>query len=294
MPEITLSSLLISIPEEFMLALFAWIILNKRDTVGIINVVAAGLVAAVSFESIHILFYPNLTLIAAIQLVAFVLILYFAYKTSYIEAIVGGLLTVIIALVVQAAVVSVGLAITGYGSQNFETNLFAKFIALIPELVVIGICSFICYKKKIKLFDPKKKKQDELSSSKTRYLILQLTFTLLIIAINYKIFFARTGVLDDTDKMLVALNFTVIVSFTVLVIKSAFKMGDTIQKDGELKRTLDGREIVQNIDCLCKLLESKEYNEVKDILESLKYEVDSGMINSDSNNRGATSGSPIK
>ena len=294
MPDISLPSLLIlSVPEEFMLALFAWVILNRRNTVGIINVVAAGLVAAVSFESVHILFYPNLALIAAIQVVAFVLILYFAYKTSLIEAVLGGLITIVVALVVQAAVVSVGLAITGYGSQNFETSLLAKFLALLPELVVIGISSFICYKKKVKVFDFKKK-QDELYSSKIRYLILQLTFTLLIIAINYKIFFVRIGILNSSDKILVAINFAVIVSFTVMVIKSAFEMGDSIQKDGELKRTLDGREIVQNIDYLCKLLESKEYNEVKNILESLKHEVDSGMINNNSNNRGATIGNSIK
>jgi len=295
MPEISLPSLLVlSVPEEFMLALFAWVILSKRDTVGIINVVTAGLVAAVSFESVHILFYPDLALIAVIQVVAFVLILYFIYKTSYIEAIVAGLLTFIAVLVVQATVVSVGLAITGYGSQNYETSLLAKFITLLPELAVMGIGSFICYKKKIKVFDFKMKKKDECYSSKIRYLILQLTFTLLIIAINYKIFFVRVGILDSTDKMMVAINFTVILLFTVLVIKSAFKMGDSIQKDGDMKRTLDGKEIVQNIDCLCKLLESKEYNEVKDILESLKHEVDSGMINNDGNNRGATIGNSIK
>ena len=57
-------------------------------------------------------------------------------------------------------------------------------------------------------------------------------------------------------------------------------MGDIIKKEEELKRKYDGREIIQNINYICSLIDSKEYNEVKKFLESMKNDVDDKIVSS--------------
>jgi len=64
------------------------------------------------------------------------------------------------------------------------------------------------------------------------------------------------------------------------LIRSVFKIGETIQKEEEVKRQMDGREFVQNIDYLCALIDEKQYGELKRVLQSIKKDIENGIIKS--------------
>jgi len=288
MEHFTLAEFLaISIPEEFFMALFAWAILGKKDSVRFLNVVAAGLVLAISFAIIYMTAYPNLTLVSLFQVSVFILIIFYFYNLNCLEAIVSALITAIVVAVTQSASVNIGLSLSGYTFDEYSVSIALKSLFIIPEYLVLGLSSFILCRKHIKILNFKKKSLSKSSSSKVRYLVLQLTFTFLVIIINYVMFaFHKIYIETLEDKALIILNFLIIIIFTILAVKGAFKMSESIQKEEELKRELDGREIIQNIDYLCKLMDMKEYSEVESILKSMKEEVDRDMVSKDDINRG--------
>jgi hypothetical protein len=82
------------------------------------------------------------------------------------------------------------------------------------------------------------------------------------------------------------MNLALIVFFTVLILISVFKLGKDIQLEEEQKRSFDGREFLQNIDYLCKLMEKKDYSEAEKMLESIKTDVNTGLLNNPRTNRG--------
>lgn len=88
------------------------------------------------------------------------------------------------------------------------------------------------------------------------------------------------------NKALVLLCLLLNIVFTVILIKSVFRMGDVIQKEEELKRKYDGREILQNVNYISSLIDLKEYDEVKKFLESMKGDVSDKLVgNEDRANR---------
>ncbi|MFZ5986207.1 MAG: hypothetical protein ACOYWZ_03655, partial [Bacillota bacterium] len=53
------SFLAVSVPEQFLMALFAWIILGKSETAKFRNVVFVGISAAVAFKALQVILINN-------------------------------------------------------------------------------------------------------------------------------------------------------------------------------------------------------------------------------------------
>jgi hypothetical protein len=264
-----------SIPESLVIAIFAWVILGKKDSVKFYNVIIAGLLSGASLAPIYVLLYPYTDVSVLLQIIAFALIILFVFRINFIEAIVGSLFSTISVTITQIVIISIGYFITGLNLKDIPNNLFLKFTYAYIEIAVVGIVSYIMYRKNIKIFSFKPVNKGESYSSKIRYLVLQITFAILIIINNSKIFYFNIASFKtNMDKVLLFFNFFVIFTFTVLVIMSALKMSQIIQKEEEEKRKLDNKEIIQNIDYLCKLMDLKRYEEVNNILKSIKNDVD--------------------
>jgi hypothetical protein len=93
-------------------------------------------------------------------------------------------------------------------------------------------------------------------------------------------FINNTGIFKSfSDKLIIVSSFIITIIFTALLIKSVFKIGETIQKEEKVKRQMDGRELIQNIEYLCALIDEKQYGELKRVLGSIKSDIESGMIN---------------
>jgi len=279
-----LDFLLVSIPEQFLMALMVWAILGKKESIKIYKTIICGLILACSFEGIYLLTNQNVVLLTLAQVITFILVVYFIYDLNYIEAIIGTLLTTLIFMLVQATIINVGYVITGIKYTELSTGNIQKILFVIPEYILVCPLSFILYIKNIKLLNFKKKKMDRVSIKKVRYLVLQLTFIFLLLLINYRVFLYN---LNKFDKSLIIMSFLIVIVFTILVVQSAFKVGESIQKEEELKRKIDGIEIIQNIDYLNTLIDKEEYDEVKTILKSFKNDVDKGMVNSKLTSRGS-------
>ncbi len=264
-----------SIPESLVIAVFAWLILGKKDYVKFYNVVIAGLISGASVAAIYVLLYPYTDVSVLLQIFTFALIILFVFKVNFVEAIVGSLFTTISVVIIQTAMISIGYFITGLNLRDIPNSLFLKLTYTYIEIIIVSIISLVMYKKNIKIFSFKPIKKGESYSSKIRYLVLQIIFAILIVINNSKIFYFNIGSFKtNMDKVLVFFNFFVIFTFTVLVINSALKMSQSIQREEEEKRKLDNKEIIQNIDYLCKLMDSKKYEEVDNILHSIKSDVD--------------------
>ncbi|MDP4180766.1 MAG: hypothetical protein Q8942_06715 [Bacillota bacterium] len=275
-----------SVPEEFLLAFFAWTILGKKDSVKFRNVIATALITAIAFASIQVLSNSNITLMAIFNLVIFTVIIFFTYNLSLFESLVSSLLTIVIGTLIQAVTANVGLIITSFSLDDIESSRKLKLMFFIPYLVFFAVLSLVIYKLNIKVLNFKKKKSSIYYFSRIRFIVLQLTFTLLIIILNFRLYWSNKKLFDSpNDKVLIIMNFAFVVFFTILIVISVFKMGKSIQAEEERKRAYDGREIFQNIDYLCKLMEMKEYSEVEKMLEYIKSDVDTDIINKSRTNR---------
>lgn len=272
--------LTVSIPEEFLMAFFVWAILGKKDTVKFVNVVITGLVLAFAFVSIQFLVHPYATLAIFLNLAAFMLLIYFIYRLNFIEAIIGALLATVVMVITQAIAANIVLLVTDYSISDLTEDGLLKTLVCIPEFIVFSLVTILLYKHNIKFLNFKKKKKvRQFYFNKFRYMVLQLTFTLFIILYNFRLYSFNKNLFESaTEKALIVVNLCVVVLFTVLVVNSVFKMGKTIQKEEELKRKFDGREYFQNIDYLCNLMNHKKYEEVSNILNSIKSEVNTGIV----------------
>lgn len=272
-----ISLLFVSFPEEFCLSLMAWTLLGKRDTVKFYNVFISAAILAVSFQIIYELFNPN-PIVIVLQFFSLMIVLYFVYRLTFIEAVLGTFISGILITVIQASVIEGGYVLTGLSASDIPTGSYQLSIYAFVECLFIGLISILLHSKNIKLITFKKKKTNAVETKKIRYLVLQLTFVFLIVFINYRLFFFNFNFFKTfNDKVLILLNFMVIITFTILAIKSAFKMSESVQKEEEQKRQIDNKEIVQNIDYLCRLMDTKEYSEVNTILKSIKQDVDNGL-----------------
>lgn len=264
-----------SVPESLMFAVFAWVILGKKDSVKFCNVIIAGLLSGASLAAIYVLLYPYTDVSGLLQMITFAIILLLVFRINFIEAIVGSSFASIGVVITQTVLISIGYFITGLNARDIPNNLFLKLTYTYIEIAVLGIVSYVMYRKNVKIFSFKPIRKGESYSNKIRYLVLQIIFAILIIMNNSKIFYFNIGSFKTyMDKVLVFFNFFVIITFTVLVIISALKMSQSIQKEEAEKRKLDNKEIIQNIDYLCKLMDSKKYEEVNNILQSIKNDVD--------------------
>ncbi len=264
-----------SMPEALVIAIFAWVILGKKDSVKFYNVIIAGLLSGASLAAIYVLLYPYTDVAGLLQMITFAIIILLVFRINFIEAIIGSSFASIGVIITQTVIVSIGYFITGLNIKDIPNNLFLRLTYTYIEVVAVSIVSYIMYRKNIKIFSFKPIRKGESYSNKIRYLVLQTTFAILIIINNSKIFYFNIGSFKTTmDKVLVFFNFFVIITFTVLVIISALKMSQSIQKEEEKKRKLDNKEIIQNIDYLCKLMDLKKYEEVNNILQSIKNDVD--------------------
>ncbi|MCX7745727.1 MAG: hypothetical protein N2645_02390 [Clostridia bacterium] len=266
--------LIVSVPEAFIVATFVWLILGKKQNIGFKNVIMVGAISASSSFTINIIFYPYLEITALVQAVAFTFILYFMYKLRFSQAVIGSIISYLVVAAIQMTIVSVGYLINGENYEELHPLSYLKILYPYIEFVVLGVISFILYKKNLKIFNFNNKNIDNFNYQKVRYTVLQMIFALVIVLINFKIFYVNIENFKTyMDKAALAINFLVIIVFTLIVIRSAFKMSTSIQREEEMKRELDGKEFIQNIDYICCLMETKNYSEVMSILNSIKKEV---------------------
>lgn len=275
------SFLAVSVPEQFLMALFAWIILGKSETAKFRNVVFVGISAAILYNLVGFLFYPNYLLVIVPQVLLFAVLIYFGYRLSFIEALLGCLFTIVIFIAIQGSTLNLICLITGVTEKQLLDSMFMRIVFPLPEFILMGAIAYFLYRENINIHYFRKKKLDKSQIGRIRFLILQLTFALFMIAIIYVMFFKNIDVYHTlTDKLLIISSLLVTIIFTALLVKSVFKIGETIQKEEELKRRYDGREIIQNINYMCSLIDAKEYGELRKTLESIKNDIDNGMVNS--------------
>ena len=85
----------VSLPEQLLMASFAWLLLGKLEKVRLLNVFGVGVVAAVLFYIVKSLasssFYSVLP-----QFVIFIVLICIAYRLNFIETIIGSLVTLVV------------------------------------------------------------------------------------------------------------------------------------------------------------------------------------------------------
>ncbi|OPZ91911.1 MAG: hypothetical protein BWY74_01812 [Firmicutes bacterium ADurb.Bin419] len=210
--------------------------------------------------------------IALIQAVGFAVLIFLGYKLSVLEAGLGCLVTIVFFTLVQGT--TVGLA-------GVYTNA-PRIYCFIAECIIISLILFFIYKKNINIYYLKENKLDKSQKSRLGFLVLQLLFAFFILLVIYTMFISNSEVFKSfTDKLLIVSSFIITIVFTVLLIRSVFKIGEIIQKEEEVKRRMDGIEIIQNLEYLCSLIDEKQYGELKRILKSIKNDIEAGMINSE-------------
>jgi hypothetical protein len=269
------------------MASFAWLLLGKLEKVRLLNVFGVGVVAAVLFYIVKSLasssFYSVLP-----QFVIFTVLICIAYRLNFIETIIGSLVTLVVFGVAQGTIINTMFVIVGLTGQDFDENLYVVVASAMVYLMVMFLMCYVFYKAKINIHYLRQKTKDKLYISRIRFLILQLAFGYLNLFIIYTLFFNNINVSETTiNKVLIILCLAFNILFTVVLVKSVFKMGNVIKREEELKRKYDGREIIQNINYICSLIDSKEYEEVKRFLESMKKDVDDKIV-SDKNSTNRT------
>jgi len=268
----------ISVPEQFMMALFAWVILGKKETARFRNVLFVGLFAALFFRILQMLLGSYVyTMIP--QVLIFAALIYFLYRVNVLESVVSCLVTMIIFAAIQGAMFNILCLWTGLTEAEFkEENLYLLFFA-IQYFIVIGAIVYVIYRLDINIRYLGKKNVKKHYVSRIRFLILQLIFAFLQLIIIYTIVVRNIEFLYSQENLLLVILAVIItITFTALVVKSVIKMGEHIQREEEQKRQYDGREIIQNINYLYSLVEEKRYDELKSVLESIKDDINSGMI----------------
>lgn len=273
---------LISLPEQFLMLLFIWIILGRKETVKFGKMIIAGLSTAVFYFPIQHVLHGNPPLVAVPQFIFIVLIVYFLYKLSALEALVGCLITFVVYATLQTTLINV-LGVLTLGTSNIkETTEFVYFFSVVYYSVSL-LLNYIVYKSGINLHYLKLNELSKLDKSqkqRIRFLILNLVFALFFIIINFTIYYRNFDIFQtSTEKMLLLLSVVFSVVFSFYLIRSMFSIGEIIKKEEALKRQQDGREIIQNIDYLYTLIENKEYDELKNALKSIESDIDNGIVN---------------
>ncbi|HEY9061640.1 MAG TPA: hypothetical protein VIO64_14195 [Pseudobacteroides sp.] len=279
--------LTMSIPEEFLLSFFVWTILGKKDTVKFRYVIFTTLITAMAFISVQFLTNWDLSLSAVLNLAIFAVIIFFTYKLSIFESVISALLSMVIYILIQSVTINIGMLILNKSNGMDIVPYEIRILLFIPVFIIHCLISLILFKNNIKILNFKKKKSSIYYLSRIRFIVLQLTFTFLIIFLNFRLYWNNKNLFSSSnDKILIIMNLVLIVFFTVLILISVFKLGKDIQLEEEQKRSFDGREFLQNIDYLCKLMENKDYVEAERMLESIKSDVNTGLLSNSGTNRG--------
>lgn len=274
-----LNFLTMSIPEEFLLSFFIWTILGKKDTVKFINVIATTIITSIAFASISFICNSNTTLTAILNLIILTVTILFLYNLSFFEAIVAALLAFVVLTIIQAVITNIGLIVTNYSFSDIEKDNVLRLMLFIASFIIFSTITLTLFKLNVKVLNFKKKNINIYYLTRVRYVALQLLFTFLIIIFNFRIYWSNKKLFGSfSDKVLIAMSLAFVVIFTIVIVVNVFKMGKNIQKEEEQKRVYDNREVFQNIDYLCKLMESKDYEEVNNILISMKNDVNSDVI----------------
>lgn len=279
----------VSLPEQFLMALFAWLILGKHKTAKFHNVIIVGSSAAALFRISQIVIPALLVstervvmqsmLITAVQVIGFLALVFFIYRVNIIESIIGSLVMVVVFTVAQGTTIISLLLLFGWSKEEFDSSQAMTIAcALVYFIIMILICYFI-YKFDLNIRYLKIKSNDKPYTSRVKFLVLQLSFSYLNLLIIYNLFLNNIAIFETfANKVLTILCFLINIIFTVILVKSVFKMGEIIQKEEELKRKYDGREFIQNIDYMKTLIDEKQYDEVKKFLNSMKADIDDKIV----------------
>ena len=274
--------LFVSLPEQFLMALFVWVILGRRESIRFRNVLVVGFSVAIMFFVTKELLDQNY-LATVPQVIAFLLIFYSCYRLNLFEAIIGSLITFVVFLAIQGTIVNIVGLFTGITEKEVISNFQVRVLVLTFYCSITALLTYFLYTNNISIYFLSNKKADKLQTGRMRFLTLQLTFALGVMSINYIIFLRNIEVFTTiTDKVLLFSSVFVTIFFTIFLVRSVFKMGEIIQKEEEQKRQMDGREIIQNIEYLYTLIDEKKYDELEKILRSMKNDVNAGMVNNKS------------
>ncbi len=269
------SFLLISVPEELLMVILAYTLLRKKE-IRISNILLAGIITAISFEFIRIL-CDNSIFSALCQLIALTIILYFMFQLKGLESLVVSLLTIIIFTTVVGTVVNIGLVLVKHNFNDYLNTFSLKLVLVIPELAIVGLLSYTIYKTKIvKLCFPIND-INKYQVRKIRFLVLQMTSTLVILLINYRIFLNYNKVfVSQFDNFLVLSSVLASLFFTSLLIYNALKIFKDIKKEEQLKVQSLSMEFVQNMDYVCTLIKNGDYEEVNSLIAGFKASIGKG------------------
>lgn len=279
----------VSLPEQFLMALFTWLILGKPKIAKFYNVLVMAVSAAAVFWASQV-FIPNLfgstdriviqnIFVLAIQVISFLVLMLLIYRVNIVEAVVGSLVMVIVFTVAQATIAISLMLLFGWTREEFDSSQTVTVAtALVYFAVMILICYFI-YKFDLNIRYLMDRQKDKPYTSRVKFLVLQLSFSCMNLFIVYSLFLNNITIFETfSNKVLTILCFLVNIIFTVILVKSVFKMGEIIQKEEELKRKYDGREFIQNIDYMKTLVEEKQYEEIKKFLDSMKADIDNKIV----------------
>lgn len=271
----------LSLPEQFLMALFAWVLLGRKEIVRFRNVVVIGVVSALIFYLAKFLPYEPYedVLVSFLQLFCFGVLIYFGYKLSILEAALGCLVTLVSFTLAQGIMVVLLRVFINVTKEEIFSSSPIRAICFIAEFLIIIVALVFMYKKNINIYYIRNTKLDKSQKSRLRVLALQLAFGLFILILIYMMFIVNNDIFESfKDRVLIIAGFVITIIFTLLLIRSVFKIGETIQKEEEVKRQMDGREFVQNIDYLCALIDEKQYGELKRVLQSIKKDIENGII----------------
>lgn len=271
------------------MALFTWLILGKPKIAKFYNVLVMAVSAAAVFWASQV-FIPNLfgstdriviqnIFVPAIQVISFLVLMLLIYRVNIVEAVVGSLVMVIVFTVAQATIAISLMLLFGWTREEFDSSQTVTVAtALVYFAVMILICYFI-YKFDLNIRYLMDRQKDKPYTSRVKFLVLQLSFSCMNLFIVYSLFLNNITIFETfSNKVLTILCFLVNIIFTVILVKSVFKMGEIIQKEEELKRKYDGREFIQNIDYMKTLVEEKQYEEIKKFLDSMKADIDNKIV----------------
>ncbi|NLL06431.1 MAG: hypothetical protein GX270_11760 [Clostridiaceae bacterium] len=271
----------LSVPEQFLMALFAWVLLGRKEIVRVRNVFVVGFATAIIFYFAKYIPYQDI-FVSFLQLLCFAILIYFGYKLSVLEAALGCLVTLVSFTLAQGIMVVLLRVFMNVSQDEIFNNSIIRTVCLISEfLIVIAVLVFM-YKKDINIYYLRQTKLDKSQKSRLGVLVLQLAFGLFILILIYTMFIVNNDIFQELkDRVLIVTSFVITIVFTMLLIRSVFKIGQTIQKEEEIKRQMDGREFVQNIDYLCALIDEKQYGELKRVLQGIKKDIETGIIKSE-------------
>jgi hypothetical protein len=273
--------LVISVPEQLLMGLFAWVLLGKSERVKLRNVFVVGFIAASVFFLTQAIYLPSIS-IPLIQALSFAILIYFGYKLSILEAGLGCLVTLVFFTLVQGTTLGIACAFANVSQDEIISFSPIRIFYVYAEFVIISIILLFIYKRNINIYYLKENKLDKSQKSRLGFLVLQLLFAFFILIVIYTMFINNSEVFKFfKDKLLIISSFIITIAFTVLLIRSVFKMGEIIQKEEEVKRRMDGIEMIQNIEYLCSLIDEKQYGELKRVLKSIKNDIETGMIKSE-------------